>query len=161
MVMKAVCDAWITELTTHVAPVVVAGTTFDLSDAKVHRYASWSSAAFADSEPGLHLAVWPDGDPDARRAATTDGADWVQTKYRLQVWVGAVAEETRVFDDDDANAAWLALYEAVKARFYVRANIALGDTGSDLHYQGGRLLQSGDQRVFEITFSKVRAETLT
>lgn len=152
MVYQSVCDQWMTELTTHIS---------DLGDATQHLYASWSSAAVADSAPGLHIAVWPEGDPDVATQYATDGTDEVVTSYQVQVWQGATAEATRVYDDDDANRAWLALYEAVKARFYLRANLGLGDTGSKVHYEGGKFDTLGDKRVFAIRFTKRRFETFS
>lgn len=151
MVMREVCDAWIEQLQHEVT---------ELSGATVHRYARWSRAAIADSQPGLHLAVWPEGDPDARKSLTSDGADEVTTSYMISVWSGATAETERLYDDDDANAAWLELYEKVKARVYIRGNLAIGDPGSITRYQGGRLARAGKKRLFEIRIAKVRYETL-
>lgn len=151
MVMREVCDAWIAELQFSVTA---------LSGATVHRYASWSSNAIADTTPGIHLAVWPDGDPDARRSLTTDGADEVTTSYTIAVWEGATPETERVFDDDASNGHWVDLFEAVKDRVYTRGNIAIGDPGSTTKYQGGALEQAGNKRLFRVKFNKKRYETL-
>jgi hypothetical protein len=152
LTFASVCDAFLLDLTTSVS---------GLSDATQHRYASWSSAAVADTTPGRHIAVWPEGDPETRQGATSDGMDLVTTSYQVMVWEGATSEATRVYDDDDANAAWLALYEAVKARMYVRTNQGLGDTGSTLNYEGGKLDRVGDKRVFAVRFTKRRYESYT
>jgi len=149
---QSVCDAWMTELTVHIP---------GLSDATQHLYESWSSAAVADSTPGRHIAVWPEGDPESRRQFTTDGADEVTASYQVMVWEGATAATTRVAEDIDAAAAWLALYEEVKGRFYLKANLGLGDTGSDVHYEGGKFDQKADKRVFAIRFTKRAFQSFT
>lgn len=153
MVMREVCDAWIEELT-HIT---------ELANAKTHRYSSWSSAAVSDSKPGLHLAVWPEGDPETARGvvAASPPVHEITTSYQVQVWEGATLETTRVFDDDDANGAWVDLYEAVTARLYVLTNQGIGDPGSDLKYEGGALTQVGDKRVFAVRFSKRRNQSFT
>ena len=149
MVFQSVVDAWLLELQD------VAG----LEDATQHRYSSWSSAAIADSTPGRHIAVWPEADPEVRRGFTTDASDEVLTSYIIQVWEGATAEATRVFEDDDANAEWLALYEAVEDRLYLKSNLAIGDAGSITNYMGGKFDQVGDKRVFALRFIKTHTKS--
>ena len=150
-VVNDVCEAWLLELQD------VSG----LEDATTHKLASWSSAAMADTTPGRHLAVWPEAEPFVVGRATTDGGDQITTNYVIAVWEGATAEATRVFDDDGANEDWVALYEAVQDRLYLRANLAIGDTGSDIHYEGGAFSITGDRREFAIRFSKRRYKLMT
>jgi hypothetical protein len=141
---RSVVDAWFLELND------VPG----LEDATTHRYASWSSNAIADTTPGRHLAIWPESQPEVRKGMTTDYSDEVTTTYAITVWEGATAEMERVFDDDDHNAAWLALFEAVRARLYLKANLAIGDAGSDIHYLAGAFDRIADKRFFVIRFTK-------
>ena len=63
-----------------------------------------------------------------------------------------MAEVTRLQDDDDANGAWLDLYETVKARFLVMSNMALGTSGGRVIYSDWDAYISGTVRVMEFGF---------
>lgn len=147
MTMQGVVDAWMTDLLT------VSGLTTIPAKCQ-HKYAPWSQDQLVAGTNERHIAIWPEGDPDARRQATTDGADEITTSYVVTVWEEAASEATGLYDDDAANIAWLALYEAVRARFYVLANLAIGETGSDVHYEGGAFGMQGAVRFFSVRFSK-------
>jgi len=147
MTFRAVCDAWIDE---------IRGEVTGLGDATIHRYSSWSDNAIQDTTPGLHLAVWPEVEPDVVERLTTDGSDQITTAYVIQVWEKATAETERVFDDDASAGAWVDLYEAVMQRLYVRSNLSIGDPGSTTRYAGGGFMREGDLRAFAIRFTKTR-----
>lgn len=151
MSFVSVCDAWMTEL------AAVSG----LTTAVQHKYAPWSVEALYVEAGERHLAIWPEGDPESRRQMTTDGADEITSSYVVTVWEDAATDSTKLKDDDAANVAWLALYEAVQSRFYVLANLALGETGSDVHYEGGAFGLTGGTRFFSIRFTKRRYKSMT
>lgn len=113
-----VVDAWMGELTSSVP---------GLADVTPHRYASWSVEALQASKGERHLAIWPEVEAEVTEGLTTDGSLLATQGFVVTVWEDASVESTRRFDDEVANAAWLALAEAIRARFMVRANLRLGD----------------------------------
>jgi hypothetical protein len=152
MTLQSVCDAWMDKLTTSIS---------GLTDATQHLYVS-GAGALADSTPGRHIAVFPVGDlaaPDPFVAGSPP-AKLATITYQVMVWEGAHSEATRVYDDDDANAAWLALYEQVRAKFYELASQGLGEPGP-VDYAGGAFDSAADKRVFVVSFTKRTVESFT
>lgn len=146
MTFKSICDAWMTELTTNVA---------GLTTAKQHLYAPWSPEALYAEAGERHVAVWPQGDPEVVQGlvAGTLPAELATQSFAILCWEDAGADLVRRQDDDTANAAWLALYEAIRARLYVQANARLGDAQiMDTHYRGGVLDSSDTKRVLSLRF---------
>lgn len=144
--MQTICDAWMTELTTHVA---------GLADAKQHLYAPWSPEALYAETGERHIAVWPQGDPELVQGlvAGSPPADLATQSFAILAWEDASVDSSRRQDDDTANAAWIALYEAIRARLYVQANARLGDAQiMDTHYRGGVLDAQDTKRVLSLRF---------
>jgi hypothetical protein len=120
-----------------------------------HVYAEWSAELLQAFTDERHVAVYPNGDPEVVHGATVGSlpSDDVLSSYTIVVWEEAASEATRLYDDDVANAAWLALYEAIRARLYVQANVSLGQTNSYTRYQGGAFGMKGAVRWMELRFT--------
>jgi hypothetical protein len=151
MSIQTVVDAWVTDL------AAVSG----LTTAIQHKYASWSAEQLHAELDERHLAMWPDGDAlESREPLTTEPADTVATSFTVLIWEDAASESTRLYDDDTLNQAWLALYEAVLARFYVRASVAgstaLGGAGLRHQFTGSRMGMVGTVRFMEVAMTTSR-----
>lgn len=154
MSMRSVCDARITDLVTHVSA---------LSDAKLHRYASWSLEKFIADPGEIHLAVWPEPAPQKVAPFTTGSGvqDYVVTQYGCAIWEDASDEVSRAVDDDEANGIWLDLAEEVEARFRVQANLAMGEDGSLTRLQGVSWGFEGTSRWMVIAFTNEQPVSFT
>jgi hypothetical protein len=159
MTMATICDAWMTELTTNVTGLQVA----TIPTENQHKYASWSVEKLATQQGGRHVAVYPNADAESAEAFTVGSlpGDYDTQRYTVLVWEDASADAVQLVDNDAANAAWLALYEAVKARFRVQANTALGEAGAYTRYVGGSFDLSGMARVITISFTVQIGRTFT
>jgi hypothetical protein len=149
--IQTVVDAWMTDI------AAVSG----LTTALQHKYASWSPEQLHAERDERHLAVWPNGEAlDSREPLTTEPADLVATAYTVLIWEDAASESTRLYDDDTANQAWLALYEAVQLRFYIWASVAgssaLGGAGLRHQFTGSRMGMVGTTRFMELAFTTYR-----
>lgn len=151
--LREICDAWAAEISSKVPA---------LSEAEVHLYASWSPEDLYVPAQGRAFAVYPEGDPEVRVGFTTQPADLVTTSFLVEVWEDATVESGRLQDDDERNVAWLALFEAVKHRFYVGENLQLGDAQvMDTHYLGASFGLAGGVRFFILRFAIRRPESWT
>jgi hypothetical protein len=149
--MVTITDAWMTELTTNVVGLQVATVPVE----NTHKYASWSVEKLATMANGRHVAVYPNADAETAAPLTVGGnpGDYDTQRYTVLVWEDASIDAARLQDDDTKNAAWLALYEAIKARFRVQANTALGEAGAYTRYVAGSFDLSGMARVITISFT--------
>jgi hypothetical protein len=131
MTWASICNAWYTELTNSVP---------ELADAIPHLYAPWSVERLVAELDERHIAIWPEAEPDAMQNLTTGPLGPVQManeNFVIAVWEDARVESIRRIDDEQANLAWLALHEAIRARLTSSANNQLGDTQiSSTRYQG-------------------------
>jgi hypothetical protein len=147
---QGVIDAWVAELTANVP---------GLTEAKVHRYASWSVEALSAAAGERHLAVWPatEGQAETRgQLLTTPSSNLVQS-YVVLVWEDATADSSRRMDDEAANLDWLELHEAIRARFMLIDNARLGDpklTGTE--YQGAEFGLESGKRILALGFQTER-----
>lgn len=161
MSFVSVTDAWMTELTTNVTGLQVA--TVPLENR--HPYASWSLELLATQAKGRHVAVFPNADAEGAEGWVTAPTDLDTARYTVLVWEDASGDAARLQDDDTANAAWLALYEAIKARFRVQANTsgatALGGAGIAVRYRGGTFDMRSSVRVIAIYFETMVAGVYT
>jgi hypothetical protein len=126
-----------------------------LSDAVQHGPAPWSLELLSPTPTTeRHIAVYPLGDPEVFRRFTigTPPGDYVHDAYGIMIWESS-ADMSRLVDDDDANAAWIGLFEQVRDRFFIQANIALGEPGSYAHYIQGTFGAWSTGRVIQMTFS--------
>jgi hypothetical protein len=151
MSIQTVVDAWMTDL------AAVSG----LTTAIQHKYASWSAEQLHTELNERHLAVWPNGDAlESRDPLTTEPADTLSTSYTVLIWEDAASESTRLYDDEAKNQAWLALYEAVVLRFYIRASVfgptALGGAGLRHQFTGSRMGMVGTVRFMEVAMTTSR-----
>jgi hypothetical protein len=139
-----VCDAWIDELMLQVPA---------LQEAIPHRYAPWSTEALFAAPGERHLAVWPEGEAETATPFTTSPADLMEQSYAVLVWEDASTETQRRFDDESANADWLKIHEAIRARFHRMDNVRLGDANiMDTRYVGASFDLIGGRRVLAIRF---------
>ncbi len=144
MTWTSVCQAWADELKLTVPA---------LNDAIVHLYAPYSVESLETSTTERHLAVWPEGEAESAIPFTTSPADLLEQSYVVLVWEDASEEATRRRDDEQANADWLDLHEAIRARFLTKNNIRLGDPNiMDTRYQGASLEMIGARRVIAVRF---------
>ena len=149
MSLRTICDAWLADIQDNVPALV---------DATQHRYAAWSLEMLGDVGGGRHIAIFPLPKNSTTRPYTVGSlpANLEENFFRGVVWESAMAEATRLVDDEDANGAWLDLYETVKARLMVQSSTSLGTTGGYTVYQDWDAYIVGTVRVMEFGFS-VRA----
>jgi len=146
MSFVSVCDGWMADITSTVT---------ELTNATPHLYAPWSPEYLGDAGKGRHIAVWPEPNPEEVIPAVVGSppSDFLIDTYNVIVWESAAADVTRIADDKAANAAWLDLFEAVRARFYVQANTSVGVTGGYTRYVGGNFGIRGTVRFFSLVFT--------
>jgi hypothetical protein len=150
---RGVVDAILADLTTNVR---------ELEGVLPHRYGGWSPERLLADAGERHLAVWPDVDaPDTARPLTTDGGKELVQLYQIVYWEDAGDEASRGVLDEEAAGDLLDLTEAVRARFFRRANVFLG--GVDLlEYVGASTAnRSGTVRWFQITVQARTSQTLS
>ncbi len=141
---SAIVDAWVTELVANVS---------GLSTAIQHKYAPWSPEQLFAQAGERHLAVWPESEPEAVEGLTVTGDDLATQLYVVLVWEEAAATDGRLQEDDTADLAWLTLAEAIRARFYLSANRALGSNQiMDTRYRGLSFGRPGDMRSMQLVF---------
>lgn len=129
MSFASVCEAWATELVTHIDA---------LADAKVHLYAPWSVENLYAAKGERHLAIWPEADPVSTNPFATGSlpSDLEERRFVIAVWELAAQDVARRMDDDAANLAWLDLAEDIQGRLQVQANTSLGGSGMQTRFDG-------------------------
>lgn len=156
MTWKAICDAWVLDVTSNVS---------GMADVITHRYAPWSVEAFFAESGDRHLAVWPEFEAETAEPFDTSGARLFEQRFLLAVWEDASESGARRIDDEAANAEWLDLQEAIVARFFVASNVRLGmvaaDNPMDTRYLAGRFEPASNKRVMVLNFGVRRARTVT
>ena len=161
MTLAGITDAWITDLLTNVAALSTVTTK------TTHRYASWSPEQLQAFTNERHLAVWPNGDVETAAGflAGSPPSDISTQSFTIVVWEEAASEATGLYDDDTANAAWLALYEAIRERLYVSASTsgpaALGGSDVVTRFVAGNMGMRGAVRYMELAFHVRLALTYT
>jgi hypothetical protein len=125
-----------------------------LLNAVQHGPAPWSVEMIYGKLGERHLTVFPAGDPESFRRFTigTPPGDYVTDTYGIMIWEAAV-DMTRLVDDDTANAAWVQLYQDVRDRFFIQANIAMGEAGAYTHWVGGQFGQWSSGRLITASFN--------
>jgi hypothetical protein len=131
-----------------------------------HLYASWSAEQLYAQTNERHVAVWPNGEAlELREGITTEPADLLSTSFSILVWEEAASEATGLYDDDTANQAWLALYEAIRARLYVRVSVAgaaaLGGAGLVHQFIASNMGMRGATRFMEFNFRTQSVQSFT
>jgi hypothetical protein len=148
MSLRGVCDAWATDLTTHVSA---------LSDAVIHLYASWSVQKLSAQTGEIHLGIWPIPSPENIKPFATGSlpTDLVETAYQVLIWQLADTEVARRMDDVAQNGAWLDLAESVEDRFRVQSNTGAGQPGGYTSLKGGGVSWdlTGQYRWMAIAFT--------
>jgi hypothetical protein len=120
---QTTCDAIIADLQANVAVIGA------IPAANVHRYEPWDPQdMMASPGDGGHLAVWPaiEGSETTRPLTTGPGSDELEQRYAVSYWENIGTEGGVSVRDEAATMALLTLHNAVRARFYVVANIQLG-----------------------------------
>ena len=119
MSFREVCERWAHDLSSNVA---------ELTDAKIHLYASWSVETLTAELGEINLAVWPEPSPQKIEPLATGSppSDMVTTIYVVLIWKNAELDTSRFTDDQDAAGAWLDLAEQVLGRLRVFANTSMG-----------------------------------
>lgn len=158
MTFAGTVDAWLTQLQAYVSGL----DTGTVPAARVHRYAAYSRELLHADQAERHLAVFPSGDaPESVTGFTTAPSDAAIEAYTVVVWEDASSDAARLIDDEVSNAAWLALFEAIRARFYVQANVAgaaaIAGAGTFTRYRGGSFDLVGTVRYMSFEFT-VRIE---
>jgi hypothetical protein len=130
-----------------------------------HRYSPYDPEEQTAAAGERHVAVYP-------VAATTQTAeplltgprtDLLTEAYRIVYWEDAGDESSRGISDEAAAADLLELAQAVRDRFYVRENYAIGGSDvMDTRYVGTALPErSGQVRWFAIGIQTRRSITGT
>jgi hypothetical protein len=105
-----------------------------LSAATQHLYVPWSPEELAAMSGERHLAVWPVTEAETAEPFVTNGQLLRQT-YAVLVWENAGDDPGRLRTDVPANKGFLDLAEAVRDRFFLKANIRIGGA-DDVRYTG-------------------------
>ncbi len=143
MTWRTICDAWIADITTNVPT---------MADVVVHRYAPWSLENLYAEVGERHLAVWPEIEAETMEPFDTSGGQMVVQDFIAAVWEH-VPDLERAQDDEEADGRWLDLHEAIRARFFVAANVRLGDPLiMRTRPVGGSFPVIGQRRVMEVRF---------
>lgn len=144
LAFEDVVDDWVTELTTNVS---------GLSSAVTHRYAPWSPELLYTESGERHLAVFPTGEPEVVEGATVMGDDLAAQTYTILVWEDTGGDAERMVEDPTDDEAWLALFRAIRDRFYLAANNQVGSSSiMATRYAGGTFERSGAVRAMEVRF---------
>ena len=114
---QIVCDAIKTDLVGNVA---------GLFDAEVHLYEPWDPEALVAAVGEKHLAIWPVAEQADSAEVIATGFHLLTQQYEIWYWEGAETENERMVRDEAAALKLLDLHNAVRARFYVEENQALG-----------------------------------
>jgi hypothetical protein len=123
----------------------------------VHRYAGWDPAQLIAEAGERHLAVWPAPDRiDTSAPLTTDGGKLLVQLYQVLYWEDAGDESSRGVLDEEAAADLFELIEAIRARFFIRANVFLGGTDY-LEYVGS----TGAERSMAVRWFQITAMART
>jgi hypothetical protein len=154
MSLRTIVDAWLTDIQGHVT---------ELADATPHRYAIWSLEMLGDAAAGRHIAIFPVPRNSTSVPWTVGSlpANLEENYFRGIIWEAAMSDVTRLVDDDDANGAWLDLYETVKARLMVQSSTSLGTTGGYTVYREWDAYIVGTVRVMEFGFTVEESRTFT
>ena len=143
MSLRSVCDAWVDDITSNVP---------GMADVIVHRYAPWSLENLYAESGERHLAVWPEIEAETHQPFDTSGGQMAEQDFICGVWEH-VPDLDRAQDDEEADGAWLDLFELIRARFFVTANVRLGDSNiMRTRAVGGSFPVIGSRRVMELRF---------
>jgi len=129
----------------------------------VHRYAPWDPGQLAAEYGERHLAVFVVADvPEAASPFTTaPGGSLLTQTYRVVYWEHAGDESSSGVSDEDAAFELLELADATRERFFVVANLTLGDA-TDVRYIGIQFAErSGVVRWFALGVRANRVKQAT
>ena len=113
-----------------------------LLGATIHRYSPYDPEEQIAEAGERHFAVYPVAATaqTAEPALTGPRGDLLTEVYRIVHWEDAGDESSRGVSDEAAAAALLELAQAIRDRFYVRENYAIGGDGTvDTRYVGTAL----------------------
>jgi len=116
-------DAIIADLQANVAAI---GT---IPAANVHRYEPWDPQEMqASPGDGNHLAVWPaiEGAESGSPFTTAPGGSELEQRFAVSYWEHIGTEGGAGVRDEVASAALFTLQNAVRARFFIVANLQIG-----------------------------------
>jgi hypothetical protein len=146
------CDAWVSELTNNVA---------GLTSAVTHKYSPWDPEALAAANGERHLAIWPEGGTEHETPGFVTNGFILRQSYLVLVWEGAQDEAGRLVLDEAATKDFLDLENAVRARFFLKANVRRGSV-DEVRAGGVQLPQpSGGVRSFAWRLLAVKGIDLT
>ena len=150
---QTTCDAIIADLRANVAAIGA------IPAANIHRYEPWDPQDMqASPGDGNHLAVWPaiEGTEAARPLTTGPGSDLLEQRFAVSYWEHIGTEGGAGVRDEVASAALFTLHNAVRARFYIVANIQIGGA-FDTRYLGSTLpSKATGVRFFTLTIASFR-----
>jgi hypothetical protein len=153
---STLCDAVLLDLTAGVP---------GLRGAIKHRYSPYDPEELIAEAGERHVAVYPvaASAQTAEPLVTGPRGDLLTEVYRIVYWEDAGDESSRRISDEDAAANLLDLAQAVRDRFYVRENYAIGGSDvMDTRYIGTALPErSGQVRWFAIGIQTRRSITGT
>jgi hypothetical protein len=146
-------DAIITDLRANVAAIGAIPT------GNIHRYEPWDPQdLLASPGDGNHLAVWPavEGAEGARPLTTGPGSDEIEQRFAVSYWEYIGVEGGAGVRDEAATAALLTLHNAVRARFYIIANIQLGGAHMTRYLGTSFPQRASGVRWFTLTIASFR-----
>jgi hypothetical protein len=151
------CDAVMTELVTNVTTLSTLGTAL-----QQHKLAPWDPEALAADLGKPHLAVWPIGEePELATPFTADGGAQIEQRYRVLYWEHIGEEGAQGIQNPVRSAALLTLHNAVRARFFLKANVRLGGTAWTRYLATQFPSRPSSTRWFMLTISGTTHLTLS
>lgn len=132
-----------------------------LFDAELHRYEPWDPEALVAAVGEKHIAIWPVAEQADQAEMIATGFHLLTQMYEVWYWEGAEVENERLVRDEGAAKKLLDLHNAVRERFYVEANQALG--GSKLVWYTSANLPNAPSTVrwFRIVLRVERVQAFT
>lgn len=141
--MKAVVDAWMTDLVANVS---------GLSTAIQHSAAPWDPELLAVMQSERHVAIFPDASSAQQSSDEWTDADEVAIQFHVLIWEEAGEAQSRLKGDYTADWAFLTICEDARDRFYITANRTKANT-QETHFRTMELSSgSGSIRMADITF---------
>jgi hypothetical protein len=129
----------------------------------VHRYSPYDPGDLQAELGERHLSAFPLADvaQEASPFTTAPGGDLLTETYRVLYWESAGDESARGVSDEAAAHDLLELAQATRDRFYVVANLTLGEA-TQVRYVGTAFAdRSGHSRWFAVGVRAIRVKQAT
>lgn len=129
----------------------------------VHRYSPYDPGQLVAEAGERHLSVFVVADipEEAAPFTTAPGGSLLTQTYRIVYWESAGDESTRSVSEEQAAAELLELAQATRDRFFVIANLTLGDA-TQVWYIGTQFAErSSSVRWYALGVRAIRVKQAT